>query len=216
MKQQLSPHFEALGLFQVMSLIEIVQPPLGLTHMQNIEPCTFRLTHYFTLALTPQKEGPGSPAVMCVWGLCSEVALVWKHSLSRGILRSKPWLSRTCPWLHTHPPPQPPRECGVNHLYRNPYIPSKAERSPWEGSVSKLVATEGCITEDCIIRLQVCLIHGWPSQRGKSVSHVLICNIDCDCGVRAESLVMVHVPLKQTLRLLYLFTSHILNSFKHL
>lgn len=46
----------------------------------------------------------------------------------------------------------------VNHLYVNPYIPSKADRSPGEDSVSKLVATEGCVTEECIIRLQVRLI----------------------------------------------------------
>lgn len=61
---------------------------------------------------------------------------------------------------HDFTSPQLPQECGVNHLYRNPYIPSKAERSPGEGSVSKLVATEGCITEECIIRLQVRLIRG--------------------------------------------------------
>lgn len=47
---------------------------------------------------------------------------------------------------------------GDSSIYGNPYIPSKAERSPGEDSVSKLVATEGCITEECIIRLQVRLI----------------------------------------------------------
>lgn len=60
--------------------------------------------------------------------------------------------------MSSQPLPPLPLEHEVNHLYGNPYIPSKAERSPGEDSVSKLVATEGCVTEECIIRLQVRLI----------------------------------------------------------
>lgn len=75
-------------------------------------------------------------------------------------------------------------------IYGNPYILSKAERSPGEDSVSKLVATEGCITEECIIRLQVHLIQHCPSQRESArererdkQSIVLICNTDCDYNI---------------------------------
>lgn len=43
-----------------MALTETVQrlSYLPLPDMQNIEPCTFGLTRYFTLALTSWEEGP--------------------------------------------------------------------------------------------------------------------------------------------------------------